>query len=41
VTKDDNNDVDPWESILGDLHIGVQEEREVGENEDSDTKPHE
>jgi hypothetical protein len=41
VTEDDNYDADPWEEVLGDLRTGAEEEREVGEDEDGGTGPHE
>jgi hypothetical protein len=40
VTEDDNYDADPWEVVLGDLRTGVEEEIEVGEDEDGGTGPH-
>jgi hypothetical protein len=36
------NDVDPWESVFGELHsTGAEVEREVGDNDDGDTGPDE
>jgi hypothetical protein len=41
VAEDDNNDVDPWEALFGELQTGEEEEREVEDNQDSDTRPQE
>jgi hypothetical protein len=32
VAEDDNNDVDPWEALFGELQTGAEEEREVEDN---------
>jgi hypothetical protein len=39
VTEDDNNDVDPWEAMFGELQTRAEEEREVEDNQDGHTRP--
>jgi hypothetical protein len=41
VAEDDNNDVDPWEALFGELQTGAKEEIEAEYNQDGYTRPQE